>query len=300
MANTSTTPTSPPGEPGRVTFLDAQGGLPMVEVATAWSTAEICFHGAHVTRFQKAGEPDLLFLSRCSRFVEGQPIRGGIPVIFPWFGAREGMPQHGFARTQTWDLKEIQAPADGSVRLRFTFPPCPAALTFPPFQAEYTVSVKDTLELSLRVRNESGEEPLTLENCLHTYLAVADVTAIAIHGLRDTEFLDKVANFARRRETAESLRISSEVDRIYVDTTTPVEVLDPRLGRRITITKSGSASTIVWNPWIAKAQQMPDFGNEEYREMVCVESGNVGPNELKLAPGAEATLTVKLASVPLA
>src|ERR1035441_3851061 len=91
---------------GRVTFLDGQGELPMLEISTPWSTAEIYLHGAHVTQFKKRDEPPLLFLSQCSRFVEGHPIRGGVPVIFPWFGAREGLAQHGFARVKAWDLKE--------------------------------------------------------------------------------------------------------------------------------------------------------------------------------------------------
>ena len=80
---------------GHVTFLDGQGELPMIEISTPWSTAEIYLHGAQVTRFKKNEEPPLLFLSQCSRFLEGQPIRGGVPVIFPWFGPREGLGQHG-------------------------------------------------------------------------------------------------------------------------------------------------------------------------------------------------------------
>lgn len=92
---------------GRVSFLDGQGELPMLEVSTPWSTAEIYLHGAHVTHFKKKDEPPLLFVSQCSRFAEGQPIRGGIPVIFPWFGSREGLGQHGFARTKAWEVREF-------------------------------------------------------------------------------------------------------------------------------------------------------------------------------------------------
>ena len=101
------------GNPGRVTFMDGRGELPMLEVSTAWSTAEIYLQGAHVTHFKKKNEPPLLFLSQCSRFAENEPIRGGIPVIFPWFGQREGMGQHGFARVKTWELKEFTPAPDG-------------------------------------------------------------------------------------------------------------------------------------------------------------------------------------------
>src|SRR5262245_48623259 len=104
---------------GRVTFLDGRGELPMLEIATPWSTAEIYMHGAHVTHFQKLGEPPLLFMSQCSRFQMDAPIRGGIPVIFPWFGKPEDKPtQHGLARLRNWELKELVSPADGSVTVR--------------------------------------------------------------------------------------------------------------------------------------------------------------------------------------
>ena len=46
---------------GRVTFLDGQNEMPMLEISTAWSTAEVYLHGAHVTQFKKKNEPPLLF-----------------------------------------------------------------------------------------------------------------------------------------------------------------------------------------------------------------------------------------------
>ena len=300
MVKNAATQAIEPGSPARVAFLDGQGELPMLEVTTALGAAEIYLQGAHVTRFQKPHEPPMLFMSQCSRFTEGQPIRGGIPLIFPWFGAREGMSQHGFARNKTWILKEVLPLRDGAVSLRFQFPDCPEASTFPPFSAEYLVTVSDVLELLLTVVNKSAEESLTFENCLHTYFEVGDATAISVVGLKGLDYLDKVSNFVRKTETEEAIRFCSEVDRIYLDATGTVEILDPRIGRRIRVEKQGSASTVIWNPWITKAQQMPDFGNEEYSQMVCVESGNVGPNEFTLKPGESSNLKVRLSSEPLA
>jgi len=287
------------GGPGRVTFLDGQNELPALEVSTAWSTAEIYLHGAHVTRFKKKDEPPLLFISQCSRFAQDQPIRGGIPVIFPWFGQREGMGQHGFARVKTWDLKEFAPAPGGSFSVRLRLPDCPEASSFPPFVADYIVTVSEALELQLVVTNQSREEELHFENCLHTYFEVGDATAIRITGLKGLNYLDKPANFAQKTETEDAIRIASEVDRVYLNTAEPVEIHDPIFGRKIRIEKEGSLSTVVWNPWIAKAQQMPDFGNEEYLRMVCVESGNVASNSLKLAPGQSSTLRVKLSSTKL-
>ena len=288
-----------PEVPGRVTFLDGQNELPMLEVSSAWSTAEIYLHGAHVTQFKKKDEPPLLFMSQCSRFAEGQPIRGGIPVIFPWFGPREGLRQHGFARVQAWDLKEFAPAADGSVSLRFRLPDCPEASGFPPFTADYIVTVSQALTLQLVITNQSKDAEFTFENCLHTYFEVADVTAISLSGLNGVSYLDTVGGSVEKTETSEALRISAEVDRIYQNTAGTVEIIDPRLGRKIRVEKQGSASTVVWNPWITKSRAMPDFGDEEYERMICVESGNVASNSISLPPGGRSTLTVKLSSETL-
>ena len=83
---------------------------------------------------------------------------------------------------------------------------------------------------------------------------------------------------------------------MYQGRAQPVFIEDGTLHRTIHINKTGSASTVVWNPWVAKARAMADFGDEEYHRMVCVESGNVGPNQITLAPGASSALKVVLSS----
>ena len=286
--------------PGRVTFQEGRGNLPMMEISTAWSMAEIYLHGAHVTHFQKKGEPPLLFLSQCSRFEDGKPIRGGVPIIFPWFGAREGLGQHGLVRNQAWQLKEVAPAVDGSVSVKFHFPDCPAAATWPPFLAEYVVTVNEHLTLELIVTNKSATDNFEFEECLHTYFFVQDITAVSVHGLQGVTYLDKTANQAQKVEAEEEIRISSEVDRTYLDTAGTVAIRDARIGRAISVEKENSASTVVWNPWVAKAQQMTDFGNEEYCNMVCVESGNVASNKIILPPGASSSLKVTLSSAALA
>src|SRR5437016_11107012 len=124
MASSKTEQKTETGTPGKVTFLDGRGELPILEVSTAWSTAEIYLQGAHVTHFQRRTERPVLFLSQCSRFAQDQPIRGGIPVVFPWFGPREGLGQHGFARLKAWELKEVVPAPDGRVSVRFRLPDC--------------------------------------------------------------------------------------------------------------------------------------------------------------------------------
>ncbi len=200
---------------------------------------------------------------------------------------------------KTWEIKEFTPAPDGSVSVRFRLPDCPEASAFRHSRAEYIVTVNQSLTLQLIVTNQSKDAEFTFENCLHTYFEVGDVTAISIRGLKDFTYQDKMASFLEKTETSDALRISSEVDRIYQNATGTVEIFDPRLGRCIRIEKQGSASTVVWNPWIAKSRQMPDFGDEEYERMVCIESGNVASNSISLAPGGSSTLSVKLSCEPL-
>ena len=282
--------------PGRVVFANGQGGLPMIQVKTEASTAEIYLHGAQVTHFQKQGEAPLLWLSKASRFDEQNPIRGGIPIILPWFGAREGMAAHGFARVTNWELKETSVTANGGVSLSLRLPERAEVAGFPPFTADYFVTVTDRLELQLVVTNDSAERELVFEDCLHTYFTVGDISAVSVVGLKGAKYLDKVADPGERTEMNEAIAIASEVDRVYLDTTAAVEIQDVQLRRKIRVEKAGSASTVVWNPWIAKSKAMPDFGDEEYHGMVCVESGNVAKNKVTLPPRKTATLKVNLSS----
>jgi D-hexose-6-phosphate mutarotase len=285
--------------PGRVLFSEGNGDLSKLEINTAWGNAELYFHGAHVTHFQKKDEPPLLFMSQLSRFNEGTPIRGGIPVIFPWFGPREGESAHGFARIQAWELREVSQLATGEVSLRLCLPDSPSASLFPKFTVDYWVTIGKTLSAKLVVANISQDQDFTFENCLHTYFHIGDISSISITGLKGTNYLDKTENFARKTEPSEHIKISRETDRIYLDTAAPVEIHDSKLGRRIRIEKSGALSTVVWNPGVDKAQEMPDFGNDEFQRMVCVESGNVADNKLTLPAGKSSTLEVQISTLPL-
>ena len=286
--------------PGRVAFQEGNGELPKLSIRTEWSSAEIYLHGAHVTEFRGKDETPLLFMSQFSRFEPGQAIRGGIPIILPWFGAREGEPMHGFARTSDWILHETAAVPDGGVSLRFALPATPESAMWPRFTANYIVTVTDRLALELLVTNASPADELTFENCLHTYFLVGDIDAVSIHGLKSAQYLDKVEGFAPKTESEDAIRIDRELDRIYLDTASDVEIHDAKLRRIIHVRKSGSSSTVVWNPWMKKSQQMPDFGSDEYTRMVCVESGNVSSNRIVLPPGLTSSLRVELSSEPWA
>lgn len=277
--------------PGHVSLVAGAGGLRKVVVNTESSEAEIYLHGAHVTHFCKKGEPPLLFMSAASEFAAGKPIRGGVPLIFPWFGPREGFPAHGFARTVEWELAETSLRPDGAVSLLLRLPDVES------YELSFRVTVADRLSMELGIRNTAGQDTV-FETCLHTYFQVSEIHAVSIHGLAGVRYLDKVAA-GETTEGSAPIQIAGEVDRVYLDTAATVEIADSGFGRRIRVEKSGSASTVVWNPWIEKSIRMPDFGEHEYLQMVCVESGNVAQNQITLAAGESAVLTVVVSSEAL-
>jgi glucose-6-phosphate 1-epimerase len=275
------------------------GGLAKIVVTSKSSTAEIYPHGAHITHFQKNGEPPLLFLSRKSLFQPDKAIRGGVPICFPWFGAREGVVMHGVARLSEWELSETAAAPDGSVKVVFSLPANVLVQAgWPAAKVNFIVTVAETLTMELLVANSTAQE-FVFEACLHAYFSVGDIAQVSIHGLKGLSYQDKVDHFTLKQETADAVKISSEVDRVYLKATGTVKIHDGKPRRIISVEKSGSASTVVWNPWIEKAKAMSDFVPDEYKEMVCVEAGNVGESKVSLAAGKSASLKVVLGSAPL-
>jgi glucose-6-phosphate 1-epimerase len=251
------------------------------------NTAEIYLHGAHVTHFQKNGEPPLLFISAKSYFADGKGIRGGVPICFPWFGNRDGEPSHGFARITEWQLVKTSASADGAVTLQFAQPEIPGRDAWKNLRTEFVVTVSDTLTMELIAANDGCDETL-------------EIGAVSIDGLRGAHYLDNAAggNGELKTQSESSLRIPKETNRLYLDTTSAVEIRDENLNRKIRVEKTGSNSTVVWNPWTT--QKLPDdFDPAEHKYMVCAESGNVKQNKISLAPGKTSTLKVILSTAPL-
>jgi D-hexose-6-phosphate mutarotase len=285
--------------PGRVAFVHGNGGLTKAIVTAEGGMAEVYLHGAHVTHFQKNGEPPLLFLSARSWFGPGKPIRGGVPICFPWFGNRDGEPSHGFARITEWQLVKTSVTADGAVSLLLAMPEIPGRAASNSLRTELAVIVADTLTMELTTTNESCDGTLEVENCLHSYFLVGDIGAVGIAGLQGAPFDDNAAggNGERKVENDSVLRITKETNRVYPNSTGTVEIRDEHLRRKIRVEKSGSASTVVWNPWTT--QKLPDdFDPAEHRHMVCVESGNVKQNKISLAPGESTSLKVLISSQP--
>jgi len=286
--------------PGRVTIAAGNGALPKVVVTADAGSAEIYLHGAHVTAFQKKGDRPLLFVSKKSEFASDKAIRGGVPIIFPWFGPREGAVMHGFARMTEWELTKTVLMPDGSVKVVFTLPDAVSIkASWPVARINFIVTVSDKLTMELAVANLSSEN-LGFENCLHTYFAIGDINGVTVTGLESQAYDDFAAGAggARCPAAKQPLRITQETNRVYFDSPQTVEIRDDSFKRVIKVEKQNSKSTVVWNPWTT--QKMPgDFDQAEHAQMLCVESGNVKQNKVVLSPNQTSDLKVIVSSRPL-
>ncbi|WP_170037097.1 D-hexose-6-phosphate mutarotase [Georgenia soli] len=292
--------------PSSVRLVKGEGGLPALDVSTPVAAGRLYLHGAHVTAWTPSRQDPVIWMSRKSRFAEGEPIRGGVPICWPWFGAgREpGLaPAHGFARLADFTLVGAEVDAFGAVTLTLRLTDAdvaglPGAEHFTqPFELTYTVTFGAELTLALTVRN-TGSEEFSFEEALHTYLAVKDVTAVTVEGLEGVRYLDKVPGAGQDLVTQTGpVTFTSETDRVY-HSTGSVTVVDPALARTVTAVKENSANTVVWNPWTAKAAAMPDYDDAEWPTMVCVEVANALENAVTLAAGENHTMTARYAVGP--
>ena len=288
--------------PGHLEFKEGPGGLAVAEIANAHATAMIALQGAHVMTYEPLGQAPVLWLSRYAKFAPGKSIRGGVPVCWPWFGPHPddaSKPAHGFARTVLWEVLETAAATDGATRIRFGLVQTDATRAQWPHHssAELVVTVGADLRVELVTRNE-GSTPFVLGEALHTYFHISDVADVAIRGLEGCDYLDKVSDFARAKQQG-AIVIESEVDRVYLNTQADCLIEDRGLQRRIRIAQQGSRSTVVWNPWIEKAEKMGDFGPDGHRGMVCVETANALENAVTVAPGAEHRMLAVISVEPL-
>jgi len=264
------------------------------EVRTGRSVARVYDYGAHVWTWALDGEP-VLWTSAGSFFEPGKALRGGVPICWPWFGpGRSGdlTPAHGYARISEWTLTGLVEGPDATV-LTYTLTPAdaPDALPGEDWTVTYEVSIGDRLQLALTVANQ-GATPFSYETALHTYFRVGDVRQVVVGGLDGASYLDKVTG--RPEVQAGDVTITAETDRVYLRAG-EVVVTDPVLGRRLRISTEGAADTVVWNPWIAKAAAMPDFGDDEWPGMLCIEAGNVLESAVTVMPGSSETLRYAVA-----
>lgn len=282
------------------------GQLECWRVRTPHGTALMARQGAQLLSYETADGRPVVWLSEDARFEHGVPVRGGVPVCWPWFGAYtrnpqavrdavgapDNAPSHGLVRDLDWNLVEQHVRTDAA-ELIYT---CDLSRGLGPWlhPAQLTLRARfgATVSLALSTHN-TGTQPFTVSLALHTYLAVSDSRVIDVEGLNGLDYIDTARGWETHNQQG-PVAIEEETDRIYLDVDRPIVVRDPRWRRTVAIRARHSRSAVVWNPWIDKAARLSDFPDDAWQRMLCVETARVMDDVLTVAPGATETVEMSI------
>jgi glucose-6-phosphate 1-epimerase len=280
------------GIEGELGFSEADGDMVSVTIFNKYADVEICLYGAQVMRFIPHGSFDVLWVSSESFFEEGKPIRGGIPICFPWFGPHSidpSKPMHGFARLMNWEVVETSSIETGETMVCLQLCSSEETKQYWPFDfcAKLTVVVGKALEIKLNITN-TGDQDFEYSAALHSYFNVSGIENINIKGLQGVSYYNGFENELNTQEE-ELLEIHQEENRRYVDTESDCVINDPIFNQAIRVSKKGSKVTVVWNPGEETASKMEDMPDDGYEAFVCVETVNAYNDTIKLSAGEDHT-----------
>ncbi|KAK8340743.1 hypothetical protein V6Z12_A08G117300 [Gossypium hirsutum] len=232
-------------------------------------------------------------------------VRGGIPICFPQFGQRGSLEQHGFARNRIWIIDDNPPPLhpndpSDKAYTDLLLKPSEDDLKIWPNSFEFRLRVSLTadgnLSLMSRIRN-INYKPFSFSIAYLTYFSISDISEVRVEGLETLDYLDNLCQRERFTEQGDALTFESEVDRIYLGSRDTIAIFDHERKRTFLIQKQGLPDVGVWNPWEKKSKTMVDFGDEEYKEMLCV-NGAAVEKPITLKPGEEWTGRLELSVVP--
>lgn len=296
--------------------IECQKELIAIGITNKAARAEIFLQGAQVTAYQRHGEAPILFLSKECQYQQGSPLRGGIPICWPWFGDLnknptelqqqfsaefvDSSPAHGFVRDSDWELTNINID-DASLTVITLEYSIPKDNPFNwPFSADlvYEVKVGEQLTASLTIKN-TDKQSFLFSGALHTYFNVDGIGSVSVKGLDKTRYIDALKNWETFHQQGD-ITFNSEYDRIYLlakdkgknKTPDSYTVFLQDQSRKIKIENTGSHSLVVWNPWVEKAKRLSQFVDDDYNKMVCIETANAMDDIIYLESSAEHTLSV--------
>jgi glucose-6-phosphate 1-epimerase len=287
------------------------GDLPCWRLYSPKGEVLVARQGAQVLRYTPAGQRPVVWLSETAEFAPGQPLRGGVPVCWPWFGALERnpaevramldaggeAPAHGLVRSLDWYLAGFGARAEAALmRLRVDLPTGVGAWKH---AAELTLEIHldDALALTLSTHNR-GAQTIAVSQALHTYFAVSDSRQVQVDGLDDCEYVETLEGWEMRRQSG-PVELRGETDRIYTGVNRPMVIRDRDWQRQIRLDAFGSHSAVVWNPWVDKSLRLSQFPPDAWQRMLCIETANVWDDIIHVAPGTTSALGVRIQAQPL-
>jgi glucose-6-phosphate 1-epimerase len=272
--------------------------LTVLRIANKNACASIAVQGAHIFEYTPTDQQNLLFVSEAETFETGQAIRGGIPICWPWFGAHAteaNAPAHGFVRTTPWQYDIIED-TDTRTDIRFWQETDGTDIGFPhKARVELLVSVGETLIVSLTTQNQS-DTPFLISQALHTYFKCDDINQVKVHGITGACYQDKLTQ--QNLYVPSDFNFNREIDWVVQDQGEPVGFTG--VGKHaIKLTRMGSRSLVVWNPWIAKSKTLSHFHAQEYLKMFCVETANTSEDSRLVKPNENHVMMMELSATPI-
>lgn len=225
----------------------------------------------------KGEEHDVFWLGDLNKFDHSQAIRGGVPVCWLRFAAEklnDSLPRHGFARISDWQVQNVVSNSQKSEIELYLQPDEKYNLSV---SAKLLIKISDKLEYCLETTN-NGADDFSFSEALHCYFNISSLENITIKGLRGHQY--KSSLDGKVYELADDLQIGGEFDAAFLNHSGNIEIVDKGYKRKICIEKSGSKSTVVWNP----AKDLAEMSAGQYKQFVCVEPANQGDYFVRLKP----------------
>jgi glucose-6-phosphate 1-epimerase len=281
---------------GQIKQVSLTDQINALEIIHNTCTAKISLYGGHVLAWQPANQKPVFWLSDDVIFEQGTPIRGGIPLCWPWFGpyqapSGEKAGNHGFARQRNWQLDDVIVAKDRvTVTLSLSgeneHPLWPHQ-----YQLKQQLIFSDQFEQKLFISNLSSKA-FEYSAALHSYFAVSTPENITVAPLAEFPFDDKVTG--KEQQLAALENCLGEVDRIYY-TNQQCLIEDKQWQRTLTVSSTNCQQWVLWNPGVEVAQRMKDLHVGAEKEFVCLEAANtdrqvVQANETVMI-GQKVTLT---------
>lgn len=248
--------------------------LPCYELQCGDATAVISPYGAHLLSYQPKHGIEVIYLSPEAVWQNKSPIRGGVPVCWPWFGPATAefnptaakLANHGLVRTEMWQLvRQNVTETEVSVEFRIS----PSDLQYSNAPSSISLFLKLTAaDLTIELNSDQGVQ----QAALHSYFNVSSVHQAEVSDLTGP-YLDKVDAGALQRQTTAKLRFCNEVDRVYQGTTNELSLSDGF--STVQIRQQGHDASVLWNPWAEKAAALKDLPNLGYQDFVCIETARL-------------------------
>jgi len=277
-------------------------GIELIEIENQFAKATITPFGGSVLSFIPKGQKDLLWVSDTAVYDGSKPVRGGVPVCWPWFGAAKqaGLPAHGFVRSMLWHVEKAAHLDTGETRILLACESNEATLAQWPheFKLKLCVEVGEYLTLTL-ISSNLSDESVDITEALHTYFSVANPVGMQIKGLEESTHLDKLAEDIPAEIQSDAVVLNPAKDSVYLNQSGRVAIVDADNNREILIQKRNSQSSVVWNPGPEIVKGFADIDDQAWLEFACVESGNVLENFITLPAKAEHMLSVQYSVKPL-